>query len=401
LTARTQKKPATVPYLDWPLMRKNIAPQDLDVLVEFLRTNPRLTQSDNVRRFEAEWSRWLGVKYSVFVNSGASANLITMAALRHLHGPGEVIVPTLTWVSDIASVLHAGLTPIFVDIDPATLCMDGVQVLTKLTSRTRGVFLTHVQGFNGLTEPLLSELRDRSIPLIEDVCEAHGATFDGRKLGSLGWASNFSFYFAHHMSTIEGGMICTNDPELHDILRMMRSHGMVREAADPARRGRYAADHPDLNPDFIFAFGAFNVRNTEIGAVLGLSQLARLDANNVQRRHNFGVFLDHLDPTKYRTDFHIEGSCNYAFNLILREPDRDLRDRVEQTLRQAGVEFRRGSAGGGNQLRQPYLRGVVPDGAWRQYPHVEHVHFFGWYIGNYPGLEKARILQLCSLLNTL
>ena len=151
-------------------MRKNIAPQDLDVLVESLRTNPRLTQSDNVRRFEAEWSRWLGVKYSVFVNSGASANLITMAALRHLHGPGEVIVPTLTWVSDIASVLHAGLTPIFVDIDPATLCMDGVQVLTKLTSRTRGVFLTHVQGYNGLTEPLLSELRDRSTRPRSRVC---------------------------------------------------------------------------------------------------------------------------------------------------------------------------------------------------------------------------------------
>ncbi len=391
----------TVPYLDWPLMRNNITPADLRVLIEFLETNPRLTQSDNVRRLENEWSEWLGVEHSVFVNSGASANLITISALKHLYGSGEVIVPSLTWVSDIASVLHAGLTPVFVDIDPATLCMDTEQILDKLTKRTRAVFLTHVQGFNGLTDRLLSELDERNIPLIEDVCESHGATFGDRKLGAFGWASNFSFYFAHHMSTIEGGMVCTNDSYLYDFLRMMRSHGMVREAADEGLRDRYAADNPELNPDFIFAFGAFNVRNTEIGAVLGLSQLSRLDANNERRRANFRLFLDNLDPTKYRTDFHLEGSCNYALNLILREPDTDLRDRVEQTLRCAGVEFRRGSAGGGNQLRQPYLRGIVPEGCWKDYPNVEHVHFFGWYIGNYPDLEKARILQLCSILNAL
>jgi len=143
-------------HFKWPLMEDNVSREDLDVLINFLQGMPRLTQSENVRALEREWSAWLGVRHSVFVNSGASANLITMAALRHLHGGGEVIVPTLTWVSDIASVLQNGFTPVFVDINPKNLCMDEDQVIAKLTDRTRAVFLTYVQGFNGLSERLLS-----------------------------------------------------------------------------------------------------------------------------------------------------------------------------------------------------------------------------------------------------
>lgn len=385
----------------WPLMEDNVTRQDLDTLIEFLRGMPRLTQSANVRAFEREWSDWLGVRHSVFVNSGASANLVTMGALKHLYGGGEVIVPTLTWVSDIASVLQNGFTPVFVDINPRNLCMDEEQVIARLNGKTRAVFLTYAQGFNGLSDRLLSELEQRGVPLIEDVCESHGAAFRGRKLGSFGLASNFSFYFAHHMSTVEGGMVCTNDDAFHDAIRMFRSHGMVREAESPELRARYAAENPDLSPDFIFAFPAFNVRSTEINAVLGRSQLKRLDANNLRRRENFELFLRHIDPGKYRTDFDLEGSCNYAFNLVLRKPDPALRDRLEAVMRANGVEFRRGSAGGGNQLRQHYLKGVVPDGAWAGYPEVEHIHFFGYYIGNYPSLSAERILELCRVLNSV
>ena len=173
--------------LAWPLMRNNIVREDLDAVIELLRRDDAmLTQSSNVREFEREWSQWLGVKHSVFVNSGSSANLITMAALRELRGGGEVIVPTLTWVSDIASVLQCGFEPVFVDIDERTLGMDTMQVLQKTTPRTRAVFLTHVLGYNALDERLLRGLEARGIPLIEDACEAHGATFKGRKVGSVG-----------------------------------------------------------------------------------------------------------------------------------------------------------------------------------------------------------------------
>jgi CDP-4-dehydro-6-deoxyglucose reductase, E1 len=383
-------------------MYNNITRADLDALIDYLRQDsPMLTQSQQVRLFEQEWSAWLGVKHSVLVNSGSSANLLTMAALREAFGPGEVIVPTLTWVSDIASVIQCGLKPVFVDINPRTLGMDAEQVIARLTPQTRAVFLTHVLGYNALTQRLLDELKARNIPLIEDVCESHGATFNGHRLGTFSLMSNFSFYYAHHMSTIEGGMICTDDDNLYETLRMFRSHGMVRESGSEEYRRRYREQYPDLNPDFIFAFPAYNVRSTEINAVLGRSQLQRLDQNNERRRANLRLFLDHLDSEKYRTDFEVEGSCNYAFTLILKQPDPAFRDRLEQSLRAAKVEFRRGTSGGGNQLRQPYARKLLGDRAFENYPEVDHVHFYGYYIGNYPELEQSKILALCTLLNQL
>jgi CDP-4-dehydro-6-deoxyglucose reductase, E1 len=406
-TTTKSKQPASRPGgaqapLDWPLMHNNIPRADLDALIEYLRQeSPMLTQSRQVRLFEQEWSAWLGVKHSVFVNSGASANLLTMTVLREVFGPGEVIVPTLTWVSDIASVIQCGLEPVFVDINPCTLGMDDQQVIARLTPQTRAVFLTHVLGYNALTQRLLDELKARNVPLIEDVCESHGATFNGRKLGTFGLMSDFSFYYAHHMSTIEGGMISTDDSNLYETLRMLRSHGMVRESNSASLKRSYCEKHPDLNPDFIFAFPAYNVRSTEINAVLGRAQLKRLDPNNERRRANLRVFLDNLDPEKFRTDFEVEGSCNYALTLILKRPDPAFRDRVEQRLREAKVEFRRGTSGGGNQLRQPYLRKLLGDAECEKYPRVDHVHFYGYYIGNYPELERSRILALCAMLNQL
>jgi CDP-6-deoxy-D-xylo-4-hexulose-3-dehydrase len=380
-------------------MRNNITRKDLDALIRYLRQpEPMLTQSAQVSAFEEEWSRWLGVRHSVFVNSGSSANLITMCALRELRGTGEVIVPTLTWVSDIASVLQAGFTPVFVDIDPHTLGMDVDQVLAKVGANTRAVFLTHILGYNAVNQKLLDGLKAKNIPLIEDVCESHGATFRGKKCGSMGWASNFSFYYAHHMSTIEGGIVSTDDPELYQILRMFRSHGMVREANDAAFKENWIGRHPDLNPDFIFAFPSYNVRSTELNAVLGRAQLPRLDSNNKLRTRNLEAFLGGLDAKKFRTDFAVEGSSNYAFTLVIREPDPEYRNRVQATMRAAKVEHRRGTSGGGNQLRQPYLRRLFPN-EYENFPKVEHVHFFGYYIGNYPDLGIEKIKKLCRILN--
>ncbi len=388
--------------LNWPLMKNNITRADLDTLIEFLKQDdPILTQSKQVLEFEREWSEWVGVKYCIYVNSGASANLISIAALKYLYGGGEIIVPPLTWVSDIASLMQNGFKPVFADINPRNLCMDDAQVISKLTDQTRAVFLTHAQGFNGLTERLLKVLEDRNIILIEDVCESHGATFKGKKLGSFGLISNFSFYYAHHLSTIEGGMVCTNDKKIYGMVRMLRSHGMVREVNDDMIKQEYIEKHPDLSPHFIFAYPAYNVRNTEIGAVLGRNQLKRLDTNNDKRRKNFELFLTKLDSTKYRTDFELEGSCNYAFNLVIKDPDPIFRDKVEQLLTEAKVEFRRGSAGGGNQLRQPYLKEIMPEKEYEKYPEVDHIHFYGYYIGNYPDLEGGKIIVLCNLLNSV
>ena len=386
-----------------PLMENNITAEDRAAVIEFLKGDPILAQSANVRAFEREWSAWLGVRRSVFVNSGASANFVTMAALRHLRGPGEVVVPTLTWVSDVSSVLAAGHRPVFVDVDPRTLAMEPRRIVAALTPRTRAVFLTHCQGFDGLDDELLAKLEKHRIPLIEDVCESHGATHQGKKAGTFGLAANFSFYFAHHMSTIEGGMICTDDEEFYQACRMLRSHGMVRESDSPEFRKKWEDASPDLNPKFIFAWPTGNYRSTEINAVIGRSQLKRLDANNRRRTENFQLFLSLLDPRLYWTDFKVAGSVNYAFPVVLKQADDALRDRLVAAMDAAGIEHRRGNAGGGNQLRQPYLAGIAPPKADipRLFPVVDHVHFYGFYVGNYPTLEADRIRWLCGVLNAV
>ena len=199
--------------LNHPLMHNNFSNSDMNAVRKLIKNkNLILTQSKKVLEFEKKWSKWLGVKYSVFVNSGSSANFISMLILKSLSAKKrEIIVPTLTWVSDINSVIMSGFKPVLVDIDPTTISMDQNQLIKKINKNTLAVFVTHVQGFNGLSEKVLKKIKSKNILLIEDVCESHGATFKGKKLGTYGLISNFSFYYAHHMSTIEGGMICTNN----------------------------------------------------------------------------------------------------------------------------------------------------------------------------------------------
>jgi len=296
--------------------------------------------------------------------------------------------------------MQNGFKPVFADIDPRSLAMAPDQILAKVNTNTRAVFLTHVQGFDGLTDNLLDELNKRNIPLVEDVCESHGATHNGKKLGSFGWISNFSFYYAHHMTTIEGGMICTDDESIYQQLRILRSHGMVRESNNEDVRSTYLHENPDLNPDFVFAYPAYNVRNTEIGGIMGRSQLKRLDQEVNRRTENLLRFLRQIDPNKYRTDFKLEGASNYAFNLILKAQDDTLVFRLMEKMKGSGIEFRRGSAGGGNQIRQPYMKGVVPEDHHLEFSEVEHIHFYGFYIGNFPDLGNEEIDELCAILNS-
>ena len=389
--------------MKFPLMRNNILREDLNAVIEHLqKDDPILTNGPNVRAFEEEWSKWLGVKYSVFVNSGSSANLLSMAILKIRHPlGGEVIVPSLTWISDISSVIQNGFTPVFVDTDPQSLAMDTKQVLSKITDSTRAVFLTHAQGFDGLTDELIEQLKLKNIPLIEDVCESHGVTHNNEKAGSIGWISNFSFFYAHHMSTIEGGMISTNDSKVYQQLRMLRSHGMVRESDDPKVHKFYQEANPELNPDFIFSFPGYNLRNNEIGGIIGISQLKRLDAIILRRTENLNRFIKQIDPNKYRTDFKLEGSSNYAFNLILKKPDNDFVIKLMEKMDKFGIEYRRGSAGGGNQTRQPYIKEMFPNGYHMNFPETEHIHFYGFYIGNFPDLKNDEVDEICNILNSV
>lgn len=383
-----------------PLMEDNITKGDIQELVNFLTQEkiPKLTNGPKVIEFEKKWSEWLGVKYSLMVNSGASANELTMLALKYIYGAGEVIVPPLTWISDIASVLFAGLTPVFCDINLKNLSFDIEELKKCITDKTKAIFITHVLGINALTEELLEICKDKNILLIEDVCESHGTLHQDKKCGSIGFASNFSFYFAHHMSTIEGGMICTNDDRFYEVCRALRSHGMIREMTNETMKQQIIDENPELNKDFIFLQPSHNFRSTEINAVLGLSQLQNLDQNNQHRKNNFDYFVRQLNSKIYHVDFEMGGQCNYAFIVILKNKSKQARDHLENKLRLNAIEFRRGLSGGGNQLKQPYFKDKQVDHS--KFPVVNHIHDYSCYIGNYPSLTREKIDHLVSVLNT-
>lgn len=386
-------------------MNNNFTNEDMSAVIKLLKKKKIiLTQSKTVEKFEKSWSKWLKVKYSTFVNSGSSANFISISLLKALNKnkkKNEIILPALTWVSDINSVIMNGFKPVFVDVNLSNLSMNTDQVIQKINKKTLAVFITHAQGFNGLNEKLLKTLKRKKIKLIEDVCESHGATFKKKKLGTYGLISNFSFYYAHHMTTIEGGMISTNDKKIYELSKIFRSHGMAREANNITFERKIQKKYKDLSPKFIFLYPTLNFRNTEIGAAIGLNQLKSLNKNNIKRKINFSFFLKRLDKSKYWTDFDLEGSSNYAFPIILKTENLKKRNYFEKILLKNNIDFRRGNAGGGNQLRQPYLKKQIQIKNFSKFQNVEKIHFFGYYIGNYPDLKKNKILKIVDILNDI
>tara|TARA_Y100000590_G_scaffold212451_1_gene240783 strand:+ start:1207 stop:2394 length:1188 start_codon:yes stop_codon:yes gene_type:complete len=387
------------------LMENNIKKSDLQSVKKLLnKKNIILTQSRQVERFEKDWSKWLGVKYSTFVNSGSSANFITISILKYLNKnkiKNEIIVPPLTWVSDINSIIMNGFKPIFVDINLSNLSLNIDETIKKISKKTLAVFITHAQGFNGLNNKLIKTIKKKKIFLIEDVCESHGAKFKSKKLGTFGLISNFSFYYAHHLSTIEGGMICTNNKKVYEMSKIMRSHGMLRESNNKSYEKKLIKKYKKLSPKFIFLYPTLNFRNNEIGATIGINQLKRLDKNNEKRKNNFNIFLKNIDKKKYSIKFDTRGSCNYAFPVILNTKNIDKRNYFEKKLKEQNIEFRRGNAGGGNQLRQPYLKKILNIKNYNKFKNVEHVHSFGYYLGNYPDLKKNKIIKLTKYLNSI
>ena len=386
----------------WQLMSNNILQEDKKALINFIKSTSKFTNGIKVREFEKKWSKWLGVKYSTFVNSGSSANLISIHVLKELKkNKNEVILPAFTWNSDVVSVLNAGFKPVFVDIKLKNLALDEEQVKKKINKKTAAIFLTHAMGFPGISSNFLKFIKKRKIFLIEDVCESHGAMLNNKKLGSLGNISNFSFYYAHHITTIEGGMICTNSKEIDTLVKMKRGHGLLRDSQNDTLINKTKKKLKDLNSDFIFLTEGFNLRNNELSAVIGLQQLKRLNKIIKARNLNHRLFIKHLRKDIFFTDFDLKGSSNYAFQLILKKRNKKLFNKVLSVLKKNAIEYRVGSVGGGNQLRQPYLKSYNLKKNYKSLKNTEHMHFYGLYIGNYPHLEHKKIINLCKLLDEI
>lgn len=382
----------------WPLINDNVTASDRKVLSNFILDNQRLTNGPKVKQFEEVWSNWLGVKYSTMVNSGNSGNFISMAMVKHLRGVGEVIVPPLGWVSDVSSAVQLGMTVRFVDISLHNLAISADNIRKAINENTKAIVLVHCLGFNAINNEIISIAKEHNLLLIEDCCEAHGATYQGRKVGSFGDISIFSFYFGHHITTIEGGMVCVNDPELHDLARLFRSHGMTREAS-PELQSEYQRKYPRLNPLFTFAVPGFNMRSTELNAVLGLEQMKRIDSNIEKRKKNLEIWLYHLDSSKYYTHFDVEGNSNFALPLILKNSEISMAS-ICELLEQHGVEYRLGTAGGGDQTIQPYMKDYEYS-TDESMKNIQYVHSHSLYVGNHTDLSEQEIVSLCSHLNNI
>ena len=381
-------------------MSNNILLKDKNNLIQFIKNTNKFTNGPKVIEFEKKWSKWLGVKYSTFVNSGASANLISINILKELNtNKREIILPAFTWSSDVVSVINAGFKPIFVDINFENLALNENLVKKKINKNTLAIFITHAMGFNGLTRKFIEFLKKKKIYLIEDVCESHGAKLGKKKAGTFGEISNFSFYYGHHMTTIEGGMISTNSKKIDRLAKMKRGHGLLRDSKDNSFIKENIKKRKDLNNDFIFYTEGFNLRNTELSAVIGINQLKRLDKNIKIRNQNHKLFLSHLREDIFFKNFNTKGASNYGLHLILKKKNASLFKKILRILDKNFIEYRLGSLG--NQIRQPYLKKFKKISYLRSLKNTEHMHFFSVYIGNHQGLDKNRIIRLCNNLDKI
>lgn len=364
----------------WPLMKNTLTFGDRWNLAKFVMTTDRFTQGKKVEEFENAWSNWLGAKHSLFVTSGSTANFLLLDAVRDFYFKNKkdvkVLLPACTWVTNINPVIQLGMTPVFCDINLENYSFDVENMMSIAKKHEIDiVFTTHLLGLPANKRQIQSIFPNAI--LLDDVCESHG-TFDEweeTKIGANSEGATFSFYFGHHMSTVEGGMISTNNMELYDFMRMKRSHGMSRVSMDPQS---YITLNPDIDPQFLFVTAGYNFRNTELGAVLGLSQLKKLDEFIRIRRKNYYRYQEIMEKTDL---FHVplNDDCNSSFCFPFIAKKKVTKEILIDILSYAGVEYR--PIVGGNLLRQPYMKGHKI--ACKKAPYnVDVLHENGIYIGN-------------------
>lgn len=385
-----------MPDRDISLARDTIDAVDLERLIEWLRTGPRLTKGEVTDAFESRWAEALGRRHAVFVNSGSSANLLMLYALKATGrlGPGPVAVPAVAWATDLAPLLQLGIEPVLVDVDLRNLGVDPSH-LERVFERSRPAALLLVSVL-GLPPDIdrVRELCSRyEVTLLEDACEALGSRHHGRQLGGFGLMSTFSLYFGHHLSTIEGGMVCTDDDELHAALKMLRSHGWDRDLEPEERRAlRSRWSVAEFDSLYTFYLPGFNLRATDLQAQIGLGQLEKLDEVVARRDENYRLYLELLDGGLWRPEV-APGDVvsNFAYPLI-----HPRREELVARLRAAGVEVRPlvcGSLG-----EQPFY---VERYGRLELPNASIAHRQGCYVPNHHRLTRQDVERVCDLINAV
>ena len=354
-----------------------------------------VTQGPKVKRMEQDYAATHGCSHGVMNNSGSSANLLAVAALCNpatadgLKPGDEVIVSALSWSTTVWPLIQCGLVPVVVDIDPATLNIDPAEVERAIGPKTRAVMPVHVYGNPCDMDALVDICTRRNLILIEDCCEAMGARWDDKPVGSIGRVGTFSFYFSHHISTLEGGVCVTNDFELAELMRILRAHGWIREVED---RQRYLDKYPDIDPKFLFVNVGYNLRATEVQAAMGLVQLPKL-AGFVETRRRLAAFWQSRFPAweavmtmqqesakAYHSWFGIPVTLKPGAPFALAE--------LRAALEARHIETRPIIAG--NIAAQPAMV-LYPHRVVGALPHADHVMRHAFSFGNHQALNQAAL----------
>ena len=352
-----------------------------------------VTMGARVAEFESAFAREMGSKHAIMVNSGSSANLLAVSVLAqaaldgHLKPGDEVIVPAVTWSTTIAPILQLGCVPVLVDVDEDTLNMRPESIGEAASERTRAVMPVHLLGNPVDMQPLMERARERNLWVIEDTCESLGTEIAGQNVGSFGDFGTFSFYFSHHITTIEGGMVITDSDELNDLARSLRAHGWSR---DMSTRAQLEAENPAVDPRFLFVNVGYNLRPMEVQAAFGLVQLRRLGEFNRRRRENAIHLAQALRPygDRIRLVNEQEGGRSTWFGFSVIAESAEQRVALRDHLEARNIATRPIVAG--NLALQPAFK----DSPHRTVGDLEtatRIGERGLFIGNHPSLTDAQL----------
>jgi CDP-6-deoxy-D-xylo-4-hexulose-3-dehydrase len=345
------------------------------------------TMGSKVKDFESAISNYFGNKHTIMVNSGSSANLIMLTALKVIHGESwpegaEVIVPAISWSTTYTPLYYLGLKPVYVDVDPVNFGIN-VQLLEDAYSpKTVALLAVNILGQPADLKVLKNFCKEKSITLLEDNCESLGATLDGKFTGRFGLASSHSSFYSHHLATMEGGWISTDSDEFADICRSLRAHGWIRETSSEFKKKFETGDpFKDL---FHFILPGLNFRPIEMEGALGVVQLSKLDSMLKVRRENAETFKGLFSNADYAK---IQGGSGesswFAFALILDGNLRGRRSEVASKLLEHGIQSRPLIAGNFTQQPVNYYLGGRISGSLTV---ADNIHVNGMYLGNHPKL---------------
>ncbi|PIR69962.1 MAG: aminotransferase DegT [Candidatus Niyogibacteria bacterium CG10_big_fil_rev_8_21_14_0_10_46_36] len=386
----------------YPLAEQVINTEDIDALREWLGTYPRLTKGEETEAFEREWAGHMGSRFAVFVNSGSSANLLAAYAEAYLAGDAgtrnkKVIVPATGWPTSIAPFMQAGFQSLMCGTNKEDFGYDYNQLEDTLKRHSPFyVVLVHTLGVPADMD-IIRALQDAYgfCLVLEDACASYGATYRGEPVGSSGSMSSFSFYFGHQLSTIEGGMICTQNKELHDMLMMLRSHGWQKDLMRKDQLALFAKYGPDSFYDpFLFVVPGFNVRATDIQAFLGRRQIQKAKDIFAIRNRNHVLYARSLKTVSRQTWGEEKEPCSIHFCAVAQS--REHRRRILEALTRHGIESRVFSAG--NLGRHPFW--TERYGEFR-HPVSDWLYNRGFFLPNNESLTENDIKCICEVVNNV